>query len=53
MDSLVIPILLLLVSLVLYTDEVTEEEPNWFRAAVYVSAMLFACFNLNLIDAAG
>ena len=53
MDCLVIPILLLLVSLVLYMDEVTEEEPNIFRAAVYISAIIFACINLNLIDAAG
>jgi len=53
MASLLIPILLLLLSLVLYMDEVTDDEPDTLRTAVYILAIVFACINLNLFDVVG
>jgi hypothetical protein len=53
MNSLFMPILLLILSLFIYMDEIMEESPNILRAAVCVLALIIASIDLTLVDAAG
>ncbi len=55
MDSYLLPAFLLVFSLILYVQEVMEEHPDHFRAAVYTIAIIvgFVSITLQLKDMAG
>ncbi len=55
MGSFLLPAFLLVLSLLLYLDELMDENPDSLKAAMYVPAVIvsFVSITLNLKNAAG
>ena len=49
MDPLVLSFILLVLSLILYAEELTEERPNALRAIIYVVAAIVCCISMTSV----